>query len=60
MQCKGIRPHLGARGKSHGFFHVAAGTWGTFSSYGGDGHSKLEFGQQRLDPCLVTTENLGI
>ena len=33
----GIGPHLAARGKSHGFSHVAAGTWGTFSSYGGDG-----------------------
>ena len=30
-------------GKSHGFTRVAAGTWGIFSSYGGDVHSKLEF-----------------
>ena len=27
--------HLAARGKSHGFSPVAAGTWGIFSSYGG-------------------------
>ena len=33
------------RGKSHGFSRVAAVTWGTFSSYGGDGHSKLVFVQ---------------
>ena len=32
MQCWGIRPHLSARGKSHGFSRGAAGTWGTFSS----------------------------
>ena len=41
--CRGIGPHLAARGKSHGFSRVAAGTWGIFSSYGGDVHSKLEF-----------------
>ena len=28
MQCSGIGPHLVARGKSHGFSRVAAGTWG--------------------------------
>ena len=39
----GIRPHLVARGKSHGFSRVAAGTWGIFSSYDGDAHSKPEF-----------------
>ena len=26
MQCRGIGPHLVARGKSHGFYRVAAGT----------------------------------
>ena len=31
--------------KCHGFSRVAAGTWGRFSSYGGDVHSKLEFVQ---------------
>ena len=29
--------------KSHGFSRVAAGTWGIFSSYDGDAHSKREF-----------------
>ena len=33
MQCCGIAPHLVARGKSHGFSRVAAGTWVIFSSY---------------------------
>ena len=38
---KGNWPHLAGRGKSHGFSRVAAGTWGIFSSYSGDVHSKL-------------------
>ena len=38
MLCMGIGPHLVARGKSHGFSRVAAGTWGLFSSYGGGSH----------------------
>ena len=43
MQCRGIGRHLVARGKSHGFPQVATGTWGIFSSYDGDDHSKREF-----------------
>ena len=43
MQCREIGPHLAGRGKSHGFSRVAAGTWGIFSSYDGDVHSKREF-----------------
>ena len=43
MQCRGFGPHLVARGKSHGFSRVAAGTWGIFSSCDGDAHSKREF-----------------
>ena len=43
MQCRGIRPHLVASGKSHEFSRVAAGTWCMFSSYDGDDHSKREF-----------------
>ena len=42
-QCRGIGPHLVARGKSHGFSRVAAGTWCIFSSYDGEAHSKREF-----------------
>ena len=40
---RGIGPHLVARGKSHGFSRVAAGTWDIFSSYDRDAHSKREF-----------------
>ena len=43
MQCRGIGPHLAGREKSHVFSRVAAGTWGIFSSYDGDAHSKREF-----------------
>ena len=42
MQCMGIGPHLVARGKSHGFSRVAAGTWGIFSSWDGNAHSKRD------------------
>ena len=45
MECRGIGPHLVVMEKSHGFSRVAAGTWGIFSSYGGDVHSNLEFVQ---------------
>ena len=31
-KCRGIRPNLAARGKSHEFSRVAAGTWNIFSS----------------------------
>ena len=43
MQCRGIGPHLMARGKYNGFSRVAAGTWGIFSSYDRGAHSKREF-----------------
>ena len=42
-QCWGIGPHLAARVKSPGISRFAPGTWGIFSSYSGNGHSKLEF-----------------
>ena len=42
MQCRGIGLHRVARGKSHGFPRVAAGTWAIFSSYDEDAHSKQE------------------
>ena len=43
MECMGIAPHLVARGKSHGFSRIVAGTWGIFSSYEVDNKSKREF-----------------
>ena len=59
-QCSGIGPYLSLRGKSHGFSHVAAGTWGVFSSYGRDGHSELVFGQRRQHSSQVTMDTSGI
>ena len=35
MQCRGVGPHLGAKGKSHCLSRVAAETWVIFSSDGG-------------------------
>ena len=46
-QCTGIEPHLQAKGMSHGISRVPPGTWGIFSSYSGDGDSKLHFVQRR-------------
>ena len=43
MQCRVIEPQLRASGMSHGISRVAAGTWGIFSSYIRDGHSKIHF-----------------
>ena len=40
VEWQSFQPGAG-RGKSHGFSRVAAGTWGIFSSYSGDVHSKL-------------------
>ena len=59
-QCRGIGPHLTARGKSHGFSRVAVGNWGIFSSLGGDGHSKLIFVNQCQDSCLVMRYTSGM
>ena len=49
-----------SEGKSHGFSRVAAGSWGIFTGYGGDGNLKLEFVQQRQYSCLVMTDTSGI
>ena len=53
MECRGIEPHFPARWMSHPILRVAAGTWGIYASYSGDGHSKLEFVQQSQDTCVV-------
>ena len=60
LRCRGIGPHLAERGKSHGFSLVVAGTWGIFSSYGGDVLSKLEFVQWSQDTCLGMRDNSGM
>ena len=44
----------------HCISRVAAGTWGIFSSYSGDGHSKLHFVQRSQDSFLVMTDTSGI
>ena len=59
MKCRGIGPHLAARGKSHEFSRVVAGTSCIFSSYVGDGHLKLGFVQRSQDSCLVMTHTSG-
>ena len=57
-----LQPMPGNQASSHGerevsrFSRVVAGTWGIFSIYGRDGHSKLEFVQRLQDACLVTTD----
>ena len=60
MQCRRIELHLAVRGKSHGTSRVVGGSWGIFSSYSGDGPSKLVFVQQLQDSCLVTRDTSGI
>ena len=53
MQCRGIGPHLVARGKSHGFSRVPEGTWDIFSSNDGDAHTKREFFSEVRTPVSV-------
>ena len=43
LAMQGNRASSRAMGKPHGFSRVAAGTWGIFSSYDGNAHSKREF-----------------
>ena len=59
MQCRGIGPHLRARGKAYILSRFRAGTWGIFSSSTGNGPSKLVFPQRRQDPCLVARDTSG-
>ena len=58
MQWQGIRPHLAARGKSHGFSRVASGTLDIFSRDGGDGPSKVVCAHQRQDSSLLERDRL--
>ena len=53
---QGNRASSRGKGEVSCIFSIAAGTWGIFSSYGRDGHSKLEFVQQNEDSFLVTTD----
>ena len=49
-----------ARRISHVFSRVVAGTWGIFSSYGGDGPSKLMFVQRSQDSWIGTRDTSAI
>ena len=53
MQCREIGPHLTLSWKSHEFSRIGAGTWGIFSSYGGDGHLKLSFFSEVRTPVYL-------
>ena len=57
---QGTGGHLPQRGISHGISRGAAGSWGIFSSYSGDGLLKLHFAQRSHDTCLVRTDTSGI
>ena len=57
---QGIRASSPLRGMSHGISPVAAGTWGIYSSYSGDGHSKLHFVHRSQASCLVRVDTSGI
>ena len=59
-QCRIIEPHFTARGMSHTISRVAAGTWGIFASYSGDGHSKHHFVQRSQDSWVVMRDTSGI
>ena len=54
-----IRPHLVARGNSHGFSRVAWRTWDICSRDGGDGPSKVVYVQQHQDSSLLATDSTG-
>ena len=56
MQCSGIGPHRVARGKSHCFSLIVAGTWGIDLSYNGGGPSKLMFFHRSQDFFLVVKD----
>ena len=42
------------------FSRVAAGTWGIFSSNGGDSNLKLDLVQRIQDACLLMMDTSGI
>ena len=56
---QGIRALTPAEGDDSWDFSIAAGTWGIYSSYSGDGHSKLHLVQRSQDSCLVRTDTSG-
>ena len=59
-EMQGNQASTPSEGMCHGISRVAGGTWCIFSSYSGDGHSKLHLVQRSQDSCLVTTDTSGI
>ena len=59
-QCRAMGAWLSPRGKTDGFYLVAALTWGIFSSFDRDGHWKLMIVQRRQDSSLFTMDTSGI
>ena len=59
LPVQGIRALTPADAMSHGISRVAAGTWGIFSNYNGDGLSKLHLVQRSHDSYLVRMDTLG-
>ena len=57
---QGIRASSPTEGDVSWDFSSCGGTWGIFSSYSGDGHSKLHFVQRCQDSCLVRMDTTGI
>ena len=57
---QGNRASFPSEGMSHTISRVAAGTWGIFSSYSGNYHSKLYFVQRSQDTCVVMRDTSGI
>ena len=57
---QGIQASFPAEGDVSWDFSSSPGIWGIFSSYTGDGHSKLHFVQRSQDSCLVRMEPSGI
>ena len=57
---QGNRASSPSEGDASWDFSSVAGTCGIFSSYSGDGHSKVHFVHRNQDSCLVTTDTSGI
>ena len=53
---QGTRASSRGKGEVSYVFSIATGIWGIFSSYGHDGHSKLEFVQRSEGSCLVLSD----
>ena len=57
---QGNRASFPSEGMSHTISRVAAGTWGIFASYSGDGISNLHSVQRSQYSCVVMRDTSGI